>query len=111
MHQQVTSLLTLPDMQWEQRPKLVQPAALAEAVCIKNHMYIFYFNGVSCLNLNTKVWSACPDMPAKNTVPIIAAIGEKVYMIPDTDWNKECRTSTKEEWYSCRGLALANNGI
>ena len=110
------SLLTLPNMQWKQWSKSVKPASLSVAVCIKNHMYIFDLTGVWCLNLNTKVWSACPDMPAKNTAPIIAAMREKVYMIfnaapfsekyrKSTDTPMCCFDTSTHSWSDLRPLS------
>ena len=93
------SLLTVPDMHWEQWPKVEHATAETVAACIKNHMYIFSGDSsnktVSCLNLNTKVWSLCPDMPVENYYPIIAAIQDKVYVVFNTaSYNEKFKTST-----------------
>ena len=92
------SMFTVPDMKWEQWPKIGHAIAYTDAVCIKNHIYNFgdYDNDkfVSCLDLTTKTWSLCPDMPVGNAYPIIAAIQEKVYMIFNTySYNEKFRTS------------------
>ena len=99
----VVCLLYLPcsGKQW---PKIGHTTAETVAACIKNHMYIFGGDSsdtvVYCLNLNTKVWSSCPNMPVGNVYPIIAAVKDKVYMIFNTiDYNEKFRTSPKVPMY------------
>ena len=98
------SLLTVPGMQYEQWPKAKHRLTETATICIRGHMYSFggdsSHKAVSCLDLNTKVWSSCPDMPVGNANPIIAAIKDKVYFIFNTtSYNEKFKTANKVPMY------------
>ena len=104
--------LAIKDSQWEVWPDTEDPIASTSAVCVDDHIYTLGGvpspKAVHCLNLTTKTWSRCRDMPVGNIYPILAAILQKIYIIFNTEpYNEKFKASSRVAMYCFDTSTLA----